>query len=470
MNMAVTNPILSYLRRNDVEFKAIEHDPADSLQLAVMQAGIPPEMVARAVLLGDEEGVLLAVLPLANAINFTQLFELVKRELEPVERAAAHHIFKDCELGTVPPLAIPFGIQAVIDDALLEQEIVYLEPGSKELLLRLSGEHFRHLHRYSKHGRFSTPVRLLKGEEREFLNSDRFAREHNIRELRPVDGIRERLSSLHELPAIGNISAELLRLYHDADASIEQLAELVETDPSLSVQLLRHARSPLYGYPGEIESVGQAIRQVLGFEKAISTALGISSLRPFDIPREGPLGKENLWRNAIHSATLCQGLSNLLPKHMEVKPGLAYLSGLLHNFGFLVLGHMLKPEYYLLNRVIGANPDIPWTLIEKRTLGINHTQIGADLMQVWHMPDALQVALREHHNEAYQGAYSAYPNLVLLANSLLKAHGIGDAAEDVPPASVLNALGITLEKARYVMSIHVDGLEEVDAIARFMTA
>lgn len=468
--MSVSNPVLTYLHRNDVEFKTIEHEPADSLQQAVLQAGIRPELVARAVLMGDEEGVLLAVLPLANAINFSQLFELLQRQLEPVERAAAHHIFQGCELGTVPPLAIPFGIQAVIDESLLEQEIVYLEPGSQHLLARLSGEHFRHLHRYSKRGAFSTPVRLLKGDEQEFLNSDKFARQHNIRQLRPVDGVKERLNSLHELPPIGNLSARLLQLYHDPEANIEQLAEVVETDPSLSVQLLRHARSPFYGYPGEIETVEQAIRQVLGFDKAINTALGISALRPFDIPREGPLGRDSLWRNALHCATLCQALCTMLPKHMEVNPGLAYLSGLLHNFGFLVLGHLLKPEYYLLNRVIGANPEVPWTLIEKRTLGIGHTQIGAELMRVWQMPDALQVALREHHNETYQGACSAYPNLVLLANCLLKSQGIGDAAEDVPPASVLNGLGITLDMAHHVMDIHLQGLEEVDAIARFLAA
>jgi HD-like signal output (HDOD) protein/prolyl-tRNA editing enzyme YbaK/EbsC (Cys-tRNA(Pro) deacylase) len=468
--MSLSNPVTTYLHRNDVEFKTIEHEPVDSLQQAVLQAGIRPEMVARAVLLGDEQGVLLAVLPLANAINFAQLFELLQRQLEPVERGAAHHVFQGCELGTVPPLAIPFGIQAVIDESLLEQEIVYMEPGSKSVLLRLNGEFFRHLHRYSKHGAFSSPVRLLQGDEREFLNNDSFARQHNILQLRPVDELKERLQSLHKLPPLSNLSVQLLQLYHDPDANTDQLAEIIETDPSLSVQLLRQARSPFYGYPGEIETVGQAIRQVLGFDKAINTALGISAMRPFDIPREGPLGRDALWRNALHCATLSQVLSTLLPKHMEVNPGLAYLSGLLHNFGFMVLGHLLKPEYFLLNRVIGANPEVPLSLIEKRTLGISHTQIGAELMQVWHMPGALQIALREHHNETYQGACSAYPNLVLLANSLLKSYGIGDAAEEVPPASVLNALGITLDKARHIMEIHMQGIADVDNIASYLAA
>ncbi len=468
--MATSNPIISYLNLNDVEYTTIEHEHADSLQQAVLHAGIRPELVARAVLLGDEEGVLLAVLPLANAINFTQLFELVQRQLEPVERSMGQQIFKGCEPGTIPPLATPFGIQAIIDDSLMEQEIVYLEPGSKSSLIRLNGEFFRHLQRYSKHGVFSTPLRLLKGEENEFLNSDSFARQHNIRELHPSTDVMEKLKSHYKLPPLSDLSTQLLQLYHDPDAGSAQLAAIIETDPSLSVQLLRHARSPFYGHEGKIETVGQAIEQVLGFDKALSTAMGITAVRHFDLPHEGPLGLDNLWRNAMHCATLCHALCALLPKHMIVNPGLAYLSGLLHNFGFLVLGHLLKPEYYLLNRVVNANPEVPWTLIEKRTVGINHTQIGAQLMQGWNMPDALQIALREHHNESYQGVNAVYPNLILLANCLLKSYGIGDAAEDVPPASVLNALGITLDKAQSVMNIHMEEIAELDAMARFMAA
>jgi len=468
--MSIHNPVLSYLRRSDVPFKMIPHEPAESLQQAVLHAGINTGLVARAVLLGDESGLLLAVLPLANAINFAELFGLAQRKLEPVERSVAHYVFRGCDLGSVPPLAIPFGIQAIVDEALLEQEIIYLEPGSHNMLLRMSGADFRQLHSDSTRGRFSTPIRLLQGEESEFISGDDFAREHHIRQLRPLEDVKERIYTLHKLPPIGDLSIQLLALYHDPVASTEQLTELVSTDPSLSAQLLHHARSPYYGYPDDIVTVAQAIRQVLGFDTAIGIAIGLTTLRPFNIPEEGPLGRQSLWRNALHCATLCQSLTALLPKHMEVNPGLAYLGGLLHNFGFLVLGHVLKPEYYLLNRVIGANPEVPWPLIEKRTLGISHTQIGAQLMQAWQMPPALEITLREHHNEAYQGTYSVYPNLVLLANCLLKPYGLGDAAEEAPPANVLTALGITLQQAHEVVDKHMQSQTEVDALASALLA
>ena len=463
--MVTHNPITTFLQRSGIAYDIIPHNQSDSLQQAAIQTGIAPEQVARAVLLGDEEGLVLAVLPLSHVINFAQLFALARRKLEPLDRAAAHYVFTDCEPGSIPPLGTPFKVKTLIDESLLELETVYFEPGNHCLLLRIDGKDFQQLHQHSQRGRFSNPAKVLQGEMNDFVTSDGYARHHGVRQLRPIEGMRERIKSLQQLPPMNNVTARLLMLYRDPDATIEQLAEVIETDPSLSAQVLRHARSPYYGYPGEIETVGQAITQVLGFDTVINMALGITSLRPFDIPQEGPLGLHTLWRHALHTATLCQSLCALLPRHMEVNPGVAYLAGLLHNFGFLVLGHLLKPEYFLLNRVVAANPEIPITLIEKRTLGVSHTQIGAWLMRAWRMPPVLEITAREHHNEGYQGDHSIYPNLVMLANCLLKPYGLGDAAEETPPPPILNAIGISLEKAREVVEIQMEGMEAIDNLA-----
>jgi len=466
--MPTHNPITTYLQRTGIEFATLHHEPTDTLQQAALQNGIEPEQVARAVLLGDEQGLVLAVLPLSHVINFAQLFALARRKLEPVDRNAAQYVFTGCEVGTVPPLGTPFNLSTLIDESLFALETIYFEPGSHKALLRVSGEDFQRLHKHSRPGRFSNPAQLLHADSDDFVSRDGYLRHHGVRQLRPVEGMQERIKALKNLPPMSNLSAQLMLLYRDPDATIEQLAKVIENDPSLSAQVLRQARSPYYGYPGEINTVGEAITQVLGFDTVINTALAISALRPFDIPHEGPLGLHCLWRHAIHTATLCQSLCALLPRHMEFNPGLAYLSGLLHNFGFLVLGHLLKPEYFLLNRVVSANPEVPLTLIEKRTLGVSHTQIGAWLMRAWRMPAALEITAREHHNENYQGDHSLYPNLVLLANCLLKPYGFGDAAEETPPAAILNALGISLEKAREAAESQMAGQHELDNLARAM--
>jgi HD-like signal output (HDOD) protein/prolyl-tRNA editing enzyme YbaK/EbsC (Cys-tRNA(Pro) deacylase) len=468
--MPHSTSVTSYLQRQDIPVEGIEHPHTDSLQQAALLCNVALEKVARAVLLGDEKGVLLAILPLSHVINFAKLYALAQRKLEPVDRSAAHYVFPGCESGSIPPLASPFGIQAIVDEALFEEDEVYIEPGSHELLLKLSGEDFARLHVKSLRGKFSNPAKELNAESNDFVTQSGYAEHHGVRQLRPIEAMRERIKQLTQLPPLSNMTLKLLELQKDPDATIAELARVVETDPSLTAQLMRHARSPYYGYPGKIETIDQAISQVLGFDTVINTALAISSLRPFEIPKEGALGLQPLWRHAVFSAMLAQLLCSQLPRNLDLKPDVAYLAGLLHNFGYLVLGHLLKPEYFLLNRVVSANPEVPITLIEKRTLGIGHTQIGSWLMHAWHMPKVLEVTLREHHNEFYQGEYAGYANLMLLVDTLLKPYGLGDANDETPPAPILNRLGLSLERAREITETLMQRAEELDNMAIALSA
>ncbi len=468
--MPLNNPVTSYLRRLELPYESIEHPPTDSLQLAALLCNIAMEKVARAVLLGDEKGVMLAILPLSHVINFAELFTLARRKLEPVERDAARYVFPGCAAGSIPPVAIPFGVPAIIDEALFEQDEIYFEPGSHEVLLQMRGEDFARLHKDSRQGRFSSPAKALNADSNDFVTQSGFAEHHGVRQLRPIEGMEARIKQLTQLPPISNLTAQLLHLKNDPDATLEQLARVVESDPSLSAQLLRQARSPYYGFAGKLETIEQAITQVLGFDTVINTALALSTLRPFEIPREGALGLQPLWRHAVFSAMLAQSLCAQLPRNLDIKPDTAYLAGLLHNFGYLVLGHLLKPEFFLLNRVVSANPEVPITLIEKRTQGISHTQIGAWLMHAWGMPKVLEVTLREHHNETYQGEYASYANLILLVDCLLKPYGLGDANDETPPAVILNQLGLSLDWAREIAASMMLSARELDSMALALTA
>ncbi len=467
--MSAHNRIIAWLQQAGVPYEIVHHQGATTLHQAAERCGIPAQQVARAVVLGDEHGTLLAVQPLNHVINFARLFVLVERKLEPVEREATRYIFPDSEPGCVPAIAEPFMLSAIVDDVLLAQESVYLEAGSRRQLLRLSGEDFRYLHRRSIKGSFTSPAEQLRGEDREFVQQAAYAQRHGIRQLRPVEGIRQQLEELHRLPAMHPMGNQLLQLYHDPHASIAQLVRVLETDPSISAQLLRNARSAYYNYPGELDTLQQAVSQVLGFDYAVNTALGITALRPFDLPIDGPLGMNSLWHHAIHCAVLTQSLSALLPRRLESRPEMAYLSALLHNFGFFVLGHLVKPEFFLLNRVVAANPNTPISLIEKRTLGISHTEVGGRLMAHWNMPEALQIALREHHNENYQGKHAIYPKLIMLSNTLLRRHGIGDGAEETPPPALLNALGLSQNQIEQALQAHMAQAEHLEELIHGMS-
>ena len=245
---------------------------------------------------------------------------------------------------------------------------------------------------------------------------------------------------------------------------------MIETDASLTAQTLRHARSPYYGYSSEITSVADAITNVLGFDAALTTSLAIASRGSLQIPMEGRLGTEALCQHSLYSAVLAKSLCRYIPKERGVLPGTAYLAALMQNMGFLLLGHMLKPDYQQLCRALEANPDTPLLQLEDKTLGINHTQIGAWLMRSWNMPAELTISLREHHNVLYHGEHAAYVQLIALVNTLLKQHGIGDATNEHSMDMLLKALNIPQENALTAVEVLLSQRAELNHLAANLSA
>lgn len=291
--------------------------------------------------------------------------------------------------------------------------------------------------------------------------------------------IKKRVEELYELPAIPDIASRILVLSADPNASVKEIVEVVEMDPSLAAQVIRYARSPFFGYQGKVDTIQDAISRVLGFDLVMNIALGISSGKTFDIPDDGPIGLKSYWRHAIYTAALTQALGNAMPRKLRPRAGTAYLCGLLHNIGFLVLGHLFRPEFSVLNKMIAANPKAPVTDLEtrilgmghaKHILGMGHAQIGTWLMQSWDMPTEVIVTVREHHNKDFDGDFALYPQLVQVANRLLKRHGLGDAESGELPAQLLEATYMSEELAERVLGQMLEGCDGLDFIANQIAA
>ncbi|HHJ16156.1 MAG TPA: HDOD domain-containing protein [Gammaproteobacteria bacterium] len=240
-----------------------------------------------------------------------------------------------------------------------------------------------------------------------------------------IRAVEQRIQRVYELPPMPELGRRILELQSDPDASVRQLADIVQLDPSLAAQVIRYASSSYYGYSGRITNIHEAIARVLGYDMVLNLTLGLAAGRSLHIPDHGPLGLTRFWEHAVCSAVLVQKLGATLPETLRPPPGLSYLCGLLHDFGILLLGHLFPPEFQLLNKMAEANPGTSVSELEQRLLGmgqamdmlsLGHARIGAWLMQAWTMPEALQVTLMEHHNSEYRGDYDILVHLVQLAD------------------------------------------------------
>ena len=240
-----------------------------------------------------------------------------------------------------------------------------------------------------------------------------------------------------------NISLKLFDLRDDPGADVQSLAAIICLDPGLTSKLIHYAATPFFGYGSRIDSIEDAITRVLGFDKALHMALALDTGQSFDVPLDGPIGLKAIWRQSLYCATLTQLLAEKLAPAQQPRSGMMYMSGLLHNIGFLLLGHLFKLDFSALNKKAEENPDTPILELEEFVLGISHTDIGVWLMRQWCMPAELIISTYEHHNSSYKGQHCIYPNLILIANRLLRQQGIGDEAETTVPKSMLDNLGLS---------------------------
>ncbi|NWO07794.1 MAG: HDOD domain-containing protein [Alteromonadaceae bacterium] len=256
------------------------------------------------------------------------------------------------------------------------------------------------------------------------------------------------------------LALRILRLTADNDSTARDLAELIELDPSMTAQIMRYARSALFNYQGNLYSVQEAVTRVLGFDRVAHIALGIASVRAFDVPREGTLGMDNFWRHSLYCAFLTRSLAEASGQDK----GLAYLCGLLHNFGLLLVGHLFPDDYETLAWLREDNPEASMMTLEQEVFGqgrhqdiltVGHGAIGGILHRLWQLPGPVIKAAGMHQHLGYRGEHEHYVWLVQLANGLLKEQGIGDEFNPDDIDSLAGALGLpasALDRARDEMA------------------
>ena len=154
--MSLPSHLTSYLQQRGTQYEICTHDHSRSSAETARSAHVPPSQLAKSVILQDDEGCVMAVLPADRVLmvgEFSRLAGRYRLRLADEDRIAS--LFEDCERGAVPPVGMAWGIPTLVDDELESNEVVYMEVGDHEQLLRMSREQFHELMRAQPHGNFS---------------------------------------------------------------------------------------------------------------------------------------------------------------------------------------------------------------------------------------------------------------------------------------------------------------------------
>jgi len=231
------------------------------------------------------------------------------------------------------------------------------------------------------------------------------------------------------LPALPTVVARLVAVVDHPDASGDELVRLVSSDPVIALRILKQANSSYYDFSKSVCTVQTAI-SVLGVDAVKDVALGIPV---FECATDdtGHLFDESLfWEHSV-GCGVCAGM--VAGDMGTVDPDEAYLAGLIHDVGRLVMSLYARETF--LDAISAAESDGEVLAAKERELlDIDHCEVGGWLSKSWNLPPRLYEAILFHHQPELASASSRHlASLVNLADAVANTAGFRAFAWATPP-------------------------------------
>ena len=255
-----------------------------------------------------------------------------------------------------------------------------------------------------------------------------------------VSQILDTIDHLRPMPA--NVT-RILHEIEDPNTPTPVITGLVGQDQVLAALVLQAANSVSLGYVNACFSIHEAVMRI-GFRRLKSLLFISTSYQSMSGALHGyRLDSGELWLHAQKTAMVCENLARLLhSKQVEE----AYVSGLLHDIGKLILNDVMQADYSRIATFILRYKMSLWE-IEKKLIGIDHAQAGSLMAEHWNLPAALADSIHFHHYPAMAPADPYLPAMVNLANSVAgQQGGVSDglSSYDLAPET-LDILGLKPE-------------------------
>jgi Ala-tRNA(Pro) deacylase len=147
--------VQEYLQQQGIPYELVHHPHTQSSMDAAGAAHVPAAKIAKPVILEDEAGYLMAVVPAHHHVQLKKVNELLNRNMGLATEQEIKSLFNDCEEGAIPPLGQAYGLETIFDDCLGECPDLYLEAGDHEDFIHLNSDDYLKLMSQAPHASIS---------------------------------------------------------------------------------------------------------------------------------------------------------------------------------------------------------------------------------------------------------------------------------------------------------------------------
>ncbi len=255
------------------------------------------------------------------------------------------------------------------------------------------------------------------------------------------------------LAAIGGLEAiprppltvqALEKVLADPDAGVIAVAAVITRDAALTARLLRVVNSSFFGVGRQVTRVDAAIN-FMGVSLVRAIALADGAVRSFSVSPD-ILDLEEWNTHAIRVATSARDIVLAVSPHDRSLADEAFLAGLLHDVGQIVLAGVAPTLWQSLERT-AMTEGVPLDEAEHRGNRVSHALVGAYLLSLWGLPASVVEAVAFHHSPELLAGLLFDATIAVHVADGLSARPPGRVAPVLHLPSVLGA-GVTEEQLR----------------------
>ncbi len=269
-------------------------------------------------------------------------------------------------------------------------------------------------------------------------------------------------------------AARVLSLLYNSDVAVDAVLDCLRAEPGLAARVLKVANAPYYRQAGNIGTVDRAVA-VLGLTaiRGVAASGCLDRLMP---PRSGKAFDPERFR--LHSLAVACAAQELASATGAAIAGEAYMAGLLHDIGWLLL--VKADPGAMASYVPPQTADHAVALAaEQAHFGTTHEACALLLTQNWALPDWLAQSIVGHHADAAPLATpsnrlarpapgAGLPAVLALADHAAQAAGFSLQADNVgstgePPAAIALSLGCTDEQLQTLIQALPDTVAALQA-------
>lgn len=244
-----------------------------------------------------------------------------------------------------------------------------------------------------------------------------------------------------DLPTIPVVATKVLQLIESEEATAEEMARVVSSDPAVAARVLKISNSSFYGCQRQVQTLSHAI-MMLGYNtlKSIVIAASVKQVyKPYG------LTEKMLWEHSFGAGLAARIIAN---KTRLVNEEEAFLGGLFHDIGKIIMNSMNNQSFRDVMQKC-YNEDLSFLEAEQMVYGYTHVEVGGLVIKKWNFPEMLMQAVLKHHNFNFSEDEDPYliklSCVVGLSNQFCHKFGIGMREPDdnlqlheSQPAIILN--------------------------------